>query len=153
MITVPQKDWIRALTAHPEDQLIQLAASLTETANVSMLQLAQAGLGLITLQESALNEPFYLGEFPLSSCSVAVTCADGQKGSGNAQVMADNAELAKALAVLDAILAHQLSGWLQVAQLVEQGTEKRQAQDHIRSSMLLRTRVDFATLDQTENAE
>ena len=150
MINIPQKDWIRALTAHPTKDLIALAEALTHEAAVSLLQLPQAGLGLITLQESAFHDQFYLGEFPLSSCHVELQYAGGFSGAGSAQVMADDAELAKALAILDGILAHQLPGWQQALQYLQQGQVQRKQLDLQRKTILAKTRVDFATLDETE---
>ncbi|WP_407408768.1 phosphonate C-P lyase system protein PhnG [Acinetobacter sp.] len=150
MINIPQKDWIRALTAHPTHDLIRLAETLTRDAAVSLLQLPQAGLGLITLQESAFHDQFYLGEFPLSSCQVELDYGADLRGTGHAQVMADDAELAKALAILDAILAHQLPNWQLAAQYLEQGQAKRSQLDQQRNQILAKTRVDFATLDAVE---
>ncbi|MCU4335454.1 phosphonate C-P lyase system protein PhnG [Acinetobacter pittii] len=150
MIKIPQKDWIRALTAHPSKDLITLAESLTQAASISLLQLPQAGLGLITLQESAFYDAFYLGEFPVSSCHVELHYAGNISGAGSAQVMADDAELAKALAILDAILAHQLPGWQDAYAYVELGQAQREKLEQQRKSILTKTRVDFATLDATE---
>lgn len=150
MINIPQKDWIRALTAHPTQDLIQLSETLTRDATVSLLQLPQAGLGLVTLQESAFHDQFYLGEFPLSSCQVELHYGADVCGIGHAQVMADDAELAKALAILDGILAHQLPNWQQAAQFLEQGQVKRSQIDQQRNQILAKTRVDFSTLDAVE---
>lgn len=150
MINIPQKDWIRALTAHPPKDVIALAELLTREASVSLFQLPQVGLGLLTLKESAFHDQFYLGEFPLSSCHVELHYADDVCGVGHAQVMADDAELAKALAILDAILAHQLPGWQQAVQSLEQGQDKRSQLDQQRNRILTKTRVDFATLDTVE---
>lgn len=150
MINIPQQNWIRAFTAHPKQDLIQLAETLTHDAVVSFSQLPQAGLGLITLQESAFHDQFYLGEFPLSSCQVELDYGADLCGTGHAQVMADDAELAKALAILDGILAHQLPGWQQVFAYVQQGHEQRAQLDLQRKKILANTRVDFATLDAAE---
>lgn len=151
MINIPQKDWVRALTAHPTQDLIQLADTLTRDAAVSLLQLPQAGLGLLNFKESAFHDQFYLGEFPLSSCHVELHYAGDVCGTGHAQVMADDADLAKALAILDAILLHQLPGWQQAVQCLEQGQAKRSQLDQQRNQILAKTRVDFATLDAVED--
>lgn len=150
MINIPQKDWIRALTAHPSKDLIALAEVLTLEASVTLLQLPQAGLGLMTFKESAFHDQFYLGEFPLSSCHVDLHYAGDVCGVGHAQVMMDDAELAKALAILDAILANQLPNWQQVYQYLVQGQAQRTQLDQLRNTMLEKTRVNFSTLDAVE---
>ena len=142
-----RKDWIRALTAHPATELNALATELTAACNVTLRSLPQAGLGLLTLTDGAFRAPYYLGEFPLSSCSVEIALADGRRAAGGAQVMADDAELARSLAILDAILAARFPGWERVAALVESGALVRAEEDRRRRAMLAATRVDFAMLN------
>jgi alpha-D-ribose 1-methylphosphonate 5-triphosphate synthase subunit PhnG len=146
-MTVERSGWIRALTAHPSTDLMALAEQLAEGCEVRLTRLPQAGLGLLTLIDGALHEPYYLGEFPLSSCAVELTLPDGRKAAGGAQVMADDAELARALAILDAVLAAQFPGWERVSALVEAGAQKRTAEDRRRAAILAATRVDFAMLN------
>jgi len=146
-----RKDWIRALTAHPATVLNTLAAELTTACDVKLKSLPQAGLGLLTLADGALHEPYYLGEFPLSSCSVYLGLADGRRAAGGAQVMADDAELAYSLAILDAILAAEFPGWERVAALVESGALARAEEDRRRRAILAATQVDFALLNSAED--
>jgi len=150
-MNLERRDWIRALTAHPSADLTALAEQLVKACDVRLTQLPQAGLGLLTLTDGALHEPYYLGEFPLSSCAVELTLPDGRQAAGGAQVMADDAELARALAILDAVLAARLPGWEQVAALLEAGAQKRAAEDRRRAAILAATRVDFATLNNAED--
>lgn len=146
---VPRKDWIRALTAHPVSTVIGLATQLASDYTVTLTSLPQAGLGLLKLTDGAFHENFYLGEFPLSSCRVELCLADGRRAEGGAQVMADDAELARALAILDGILAARLPGWETVAAHVQSGSEQRDAEARRRRAMLNQTRVDFALLSNT----
>lgn len=148
---IERKDWIRAFTAHPAANIIQLSQLLSQDAEVSMMQLPQAGLGLVKFKESAFNEHFYLGEIPLSSCSIKLHYPNGQEGSGSVQVMADDAALAQALAILDAVLAHQLPNWQQACEYLQEGMQKRQQLDQQRQQILIKTRVDFSTLDKAEH--
>lgn len=115
--------------------------------------LPRAGLGLLTSRDGACLESFYLGEFPLSTCHVELSCPDGRKAEGGAQVMADDVELASALAVLDAVLAAKLSGWEEVRELIARGAERRNQQDHRRRALLATTKVDFAPLAETGDDE
>ncbi|MHB1174600.1 MAG: phosphonate C-P lyase system protein PhnG [Sulfuriferula sp.] len=139
-------DWIRALTAHPAPDLHALAERLAAGCEVRLTRLPQAGLGLLQLADGALHEPYYLGEFPLSTCSLELTLADGRRAEGGAQVMADDAALARSLAILDAVLAARLPGWETVSGQVQSGAARRDEEDRRRRAMLAATRVDFALL-------
>lgn len=141
-----RKDWIRALTAHPATVLNALADQLTADCDVKLKSLPQAGLGLLTLTDGAFHEPYYLGEFPLSSCSIELSLSDGRRAAGGAQVLADDAELARSLAILDAILAARLPGWERVSEHVQSGALQRSEEDRRRRAVLAATRVDFALL-------
>ncbi|PKO92352.1 MAG: phosphonate C-P lyase system protein PhnG [Betaproteobacteria bacterium HGW-Betaproteobacteria-10] len=150
---IERKDWVRALTVHPVSLLNALAGQLTADCTVKLTRLPQAGLGLLTLTDGAFHEPYYLGEFPLSVCRLELSLADGRRAEGGAQVLADDAELARSLAIFDAILAARLPGWESLAEYVESGAQKRREADHRRRAMLAATRVDFAMLNDTEDDE
>jgi alpha-D-ribose 1-methylphosphonate 5-triphosphate synthase subunit PhnG len=79
--------------------------------------------------------------------------ADGRCAKGGAQVMADDAELARALAVLDGLLAARLPGWEEAAALLDAGARLRADEDGRRRAMLAATRVDFAMLNNTGDAD
>lgn len=151
MTNLERKDWIRALTAHPASVLIALADELTRDCDVKLKSLPQAGLGLLTLTDGAFHEPYYLGEFPLSFCSIELTLPDGHSAVGGAHVMADDADLARSLAILDAIRAARLPGWERVSAQIDAGTTIRAEEDRRRHAMLAATRVDFAMLNNAGN--
>lgn len=142
-------DWIRALTAHPTPDLHTLAERLAAGCEVRLTRLPQAGLGLLQLADGAFHEAYYLGEFPLSTCSLELALADGRRAAGGAQVMADDAALARSLAILDAILAARFPGWEEVSGQVQSGAARRGEDDRRRRAMLAATRVDFAVLNDT----
>lgn len=144
-----RKDWIRALTAHPAADLHALAERLTAGCELRLTRLPQAGLGLLQLADGAFHEAYYLGEFPLSTCSLELTLADGRRAEGGAQLMADDAALARALAILDAVLAARLPGWEDVSARVQSGARLRAEADRRRRAVLAATRVDFALLGNT----
>jgi len=146
-------EWIRALTAHPAPVLKALADELTVGCHVKFTSLPQAGLGLLTLTDGAFHEAYYLGEFPLSTCCIELALPDGRCAPGGAQVMADDAELARALAILDAILAARFPGWERVAAHIASGAEKRAEETRRRRAMLASTRVDFAMLNSAGEDE
>jgi alpha-D-ribose 1-methylphosphonate 5-triphosphate synthase subunit PhnG len=151
MTALERKDWARALTAHPKQVLQSLADRLSADCEVAHIGLPRAGLGLLTLRDGALLEPFYLGEFPLSSCHIELSRRDGRKAEGAAQIIADDGELAFALAVLDAVLAAKLPGWTEVSELVERGDDRRREEDRRRRALLASTKVDFASLAEAED--
>ena len=148
-----REQWVRALTAHAPQTLKELAAQLTAQCTVTHTRLPQAGLGLLKIRDGAFQQAFYLGEFPLATCSVDLKLPDGRCASGGAQVMADDAELARALAMLDAILATKLPGWETVATHLQSGAKLREEQTRRRRAMLNDTRVDFALLSSAEEDE
>lgn len=150
-MNLERKDWIRALTAHPVPLLNALAEQLVADCEVNLTSLPQAGLGLLQLTDGAFHEPYYLGEFPLSACRLELALPDGRRADGGAQVLADDAELARSLAILDAVLASRLPGWERISQHVASGARQRSEADHRRSAMLAATRVDFAMLNNTED--
>lgn len=152
-MNLERKDWIRALSAHPAIVLNALADELTADCEMKLMSLPQAGLGLLTLTDGAFHEPYYLGEFPLSSCSVELSLSDGRRAAGGAQVMADDAELARSLAILDAILAAKFPGWERVSAHIESGGLRRAEEDRRRRAMLAATRVDFAMLNGDDDDE
>ena len=143
--------WISALSALPGNELIGFTDKISETWTLHPKVVPQAGLGMLQLKDSAFNEAFYLGEFPLASAWLEVTTDDGQKAEGAAQVMDDRIQLAEALALCDAILSARLPGWEKVSMMIEKGLAVREATNKKRKMMLARTRVDFSLLDNTGN--
>jgi alpha-D-ribose 1-methylphosphonate 5-triphosphate synthase subunit PhnG len=147
MNEIAREDWLSALSAVPEEQLNALVDALSATWVVRPRTLPQAGLGMLRMRDSALNEAFHLGEFPLASCSISVTIESGETAEGAALVMDDRVERAERLALCDAILAARLPGWRQVFALLFDGMTRRDDLNHERKAMLARTRVDFSLLD------
>lgn len=147
--------WISALKALPTNNLLALTTKLSEDWMLRPKSVPQSGLGMMKLKDSAFNEAFYLGEFPMSTAWLEVTTPDGHKAEGAAQVMDDNIEIAEALALCDAVLSSELPGWQQVYSMVEQGLAIREKTNRERKVMLARTRVDFSLLDNAgdENAK
>jgi len=139
--------WVSALKALPTYNLLALTKKLSADWTLRPKSVPQSGLGMMKLKDSAFNEAFYLGEFPMSSAWLEVTTADGDKAEGAAQVMDDRVEVAEALALCDAVLSSQLPGWEKVYNLVEQGVAINKKSNRERKMMLARTRVDFSLLD------
>lgn len=147
--------WVSALKALPTNELLAFTKKLSVDWTLRPKSLPQSGLGIMKLKDSAFNEAFYLGEFPISSAWLEVTTPEGHKAEGAAQVMDDNVEIAEALAVCDAALSSELPGWKKVYSMVEQGFSLREKTNRERKMMLARTRVKFSLLDNVrdDNAE
>lgn len=152
-LTIPRKDWLRALMAQPYKEVEALALRLSKDYIVKDLALAQSGLAMLQLEDGALGTTFYLGEFPLARCELSLQLADGRQVMGAAQIMDDRVELAQALAILDAILAHQLPGCNEAQTLLNAGMKKIEDEETIRQGMLAQTRVDFSMLSVAQGED
>ena len=152
---IQRTTWVSALKELPAKDLLAMTKELSKDWMLRPKSLPQSGLGMMKLKDSAFNEAFYLGEFPISTAWLEVTTADGYKAEGAAQVMDDNVEIAEALALCDAVLSYELPGWQQVYNMVEQGVAIREKTKRERKMMLARTRVNFSLLDNVgdENAQ
>jgi len=148
---IKRSTWVSALKAVPTNDLLELINELTEGWILRAKSVPQSGLGMMQLKDSAFNEAFYLGEFPLASSWLEVTTTDGQKAEGAAQVMDDRIEVAEALALCDAILSSKLSGWERIYLMVERGIVINEKIKNERKTILARTRVNFSLLDNVEH--
>lgn len=145
-----RKYWIRALSACSRTEVFSLANELSANCEIQFTINPQAGLALLTLKDGAFNEPFYLGEIPLAKCCVEIELPDGKKVLGGAQIMDDDAEFAKALAILDGILFARFEGWERIARLIMKGLSQCEEIDRRRRCMLATTRVDFSLLNEAK---
>ncbi|MBN2791400.1 MAG: phosphonate C-P lyase system protein PhnG [Desulfuromonadales bacterium] len=145
---IERSQWGSALQALPEAQILSLTKELVSNWQIRPKVIPQAGLGMLKLNDSALCESFYLGEFPLATAWIEVETADGTVAEGAAQIMSDRTEIAEALALCDAVLAAQLPGWEQVAELLAEGVAIRTRIGAERKRILSSTQVDFSLLDE-----
>jgi alpha-D-ribose 1-methylphosphonate 5-triphosphate synthase subunit PhnG len=142
--------WMVALSALPKSQVFTLAHSLAARHEVRPVTVSQAGLALLPLRDSVQRKPFYLGEIPLSASRVEIDTDGGATVQGAALVMADDSDLADALAICDGVLTHRLAGWQEVADGVRTGLQSLGHQTRIRKTMLERSRVDFSLLNEDD---
>ncbi len=151
MMTDERSLWVKALTAHSLETISNLAQEISKNWQIKYKVLPQNGLSLLTLQDGVFHEPYYLGEIPISHAYLSLINQQGDSYDGAAQVMGDSDNLAVALAVCDAVMAHQLQGWEKVAHYIELGMKKRAEENQIRGAMLAKTKVNFSLLSQEEN--
>lgn len=144
---VSRGQWASLIGAVPEDDIQSALNALSDGWRIEPKALPQSGLGMLKLRDSAFCEPFYLGEFPLSTCWVRVTTQDGHVAEGAASVMDDRIAQAERLALCDAVLSARLPGWQSIENLLIRGQRLREQVARERKAMLARTRVDFSLLD------
>ena len=144
---INRTEWVRALNIHPAEKLLSVTAELSSNWTIRAKTLPQCGLGMLKLNDSAFEDAFYLGEFPLASAWLEIKTADGLVTEGAAQVMDDSVEIAEALALCDAVLSAPLPGWEKVARLLDEGMEMIQLTNLERKQMLASTQVNFSLLD------
>ena len=142
--------WPRLLLACPPESVRTLARRLCEQHAVQDIQLPQSGLALLKLRDSAQGDAYYPGEVPLAVARVRVTSADGTLSEGAAQLLDDRASLARAIAVIDAVLAGQLPGHEAALPVLAVGQARLSEQKAQRQALLATTRVDFSLLGTTE---
>lgn len=151
MKTYPRNLWIRALTTHPAQNLQIVVEKLVQNWQVNYQLIPQSGLSLLQLEDGVFHEPYYLGEIPLAKAQIEIINEKGESCIGAALVMNDSIDLVVALAVCDAVMVYQLSGWQQIAELIEQGIEKRALEELNRGAMLAKTKVNFSLLNQVKD--
>jgi alpha-D-ribose 1-methylphosphonate 5-triphosphate synthase subunit PhnG len=141
----PRRDWLRLWSALPAGRPLALAEKLTQRYPTEDLTLPQSGLGLMPLVDGALGDTYYVGEVPLARAHVRLHF-DGQSAEGAALLLDDRAGLARALAILDGVLAARWPGHEDAAALLAEGACVIDAQTGTRHALLAATRVDFSLL-------
>lgn len=147
--TPPRADWLRLWSALPARQTQSLATQLTQAYGAEDLELPQSGLGLLPLTDSALGDTYFVGEIPLARAHVRLS-HENQTTEGAATLLDDRAGLARALAVLDGVLAARWPGHEEALALLMEGARVVEAENQARRALLASTRVDFALLGTTE---
>ncbi|MBE0471008.1 MAG: phosphonate C-P lyase system protein PhnG [Methyloprofundus sp.] len=151
--SVPRSLWMRALSQVSVTEIKAVVESVINEFSVSYKSLPQSGLGVLQTKDTAMYEPYFLGEFPVAISWVVLTNSSGQAFEGAAQLMGDDENVASLFAVCDAILAHNLMGCDKLADLVELGEFKFSQEMSARKAMLGSTAVDFSLLGMTEEEE
>lgn len=148
--SIERRHLVACLVAAGREPVLDTAAQLTEGLTVTPLQPAESGLALMQWRDAVKHQPFFLGEVPMARAAVALVNHRGERAEGGAVVMADDAELAQALAVLDAVFAQRWPGAEAVDALALRGAQARDEIRAVRQAALKRTRVDFALLAEAD---
>jgi alpha-D-ribose 1-methylphosphonate 5-triphosphate synthase subunit PhnG len=150
---IPRSQWMRCWLAVAPQVVQSLAQTLAQRYSVEDLSQATSGLGLLTLRDSALGQPYNLGEIPLAHAHVRLHSADRHMCEGAACVLDDRSALAQALAILDAITAAGWPGHEDAQALLAEGAHSLEETARQRRALLLATRVDFALLSTSDDDE
>lgn len=149
--TIERRHLVACLVAAGREPVLNTATQLTEGLTVTPLQPAESGLALMQWRDAVQHQPFFLGEVPMARAAVALLNHRGERAEGGAVVMADDADLAQALAVLDAVFAQRWPGAEAVDALALRGAQARADIRAVRQAGLKRTRVDFALLAEADD--
>ncbi|MBP1967523.1 phosphonate C-P lyase system protein PhnG [Paenibacillus aceris] len=124
----------------------QLAADLANEIkgrySVAVMEEPNYGLVMVKVRETAQKSLFYLGEVLVTECKVQV---EGAVGIGI--VKGDEPEKAYDLAVIDAAYAARLEETEAWTTLLQSESERLAAKRQDHQSSVLRTKVDFETMD------
>ena len=148
---IERRHLVACLVAAGREPVLSTAAQLTEGMTVTPLQPAESGLALMQWRDAVQHQPFFLGEVPMARAAVSLVNHRGERAEGGAVVMADDAELAQALAVLDAVFAQRWPGVEAVDALALRGAQARDRIRAVRQAGLKRTRVEFALLAEADD--
>ncbi len=143
--------WPSLLLAVPASRIHQAVSQLASSFAIEDIQLPQSGLGLLQLRDGALGQAYFAGETPLARAHVRLTTAHGVVAEGAAVILDDRAALARAIAILDAVLAAQLDGHDSVEPLLRDGALVLAQQRAQRAAMLAATRVNFSLMGDEED--
>lgn len=152
-MNIPRNKWPSALCSLPASEVRHLAEKLSGELEVRDVALPHAGLGLLNMREGAFQESYFIGEIPVARAEVVVRDTAGYKARGGALIVDDRAQLARAIAILDAVMAGKLPGWVNAMTLVQQGLEAHQQKQTERKKLLAATRVDFSLLGQEDDED
>lgn len=152
-MNIPRNKWPSALCSLPASEVRHLANVLSGELEVRDVALPHAGLGLLNMREGAFQESYFIGEIPVARAEVVVRDTAGDEVRGGALIVDDRAQLARAIAILDAVMAGKLPGWVNAMTLVQQGLEAHQQKQTERKSLLAATRVDFSLLGQEDDED
>jgi len=142
---IARSHWLRLWSAVPPMRIKAVAGELAERFRIDDLEIAQSGLGLLPLRDSALGEPYFLGEIPLARAHVRISNDQGVSVEGAAILLDDRTSIARALAILDGVLAARLTGFEQQQQIAITDSERKK--------LLAATRVDFSLLGSEEEKD
>ncbi|MEE2002104.1 phosphonate C-P lyase system protein PhnG [Alkalimonas sp. MEB108] len=147
----PRHQWCRLMQALPSNEVITVANQCGAAYQVEDLQLPESGLALLKTRDSAMGDDYFLGEIPVARAHVRLIHQGHVVAEGAAQLLNDQTNLARSMAILDAILSQQLPGYQAAAKLLDAGAVILKGESEKRRAMLSSTLVDFSLLGNEED--
>lgn len=120
----------------------ELAKEIGDCYEIDIVEQPNHGLVMVQVRETAQKSLFYLGEVLVTECKVRIA---GQIGIG--LIKGDEPEKAYELAVIDAAYTAQLketAEWSDRLYMAYEQLQQAYADEH---AQVLRTKVDFETMD------
>lgn len=140
----PRGQWGRLLALVDRAELLALAQALAAGWRIEPTAPPEAGLVLLTLRDGVAGTPFHVGEMTATRVALRVQTADGRVAEGGAIIAGEDLERAQAVALLDAVLAHDLPGAARASELLARGQARAALIERQRRTLLARTKVEFA---------
>lgn len=145
-INVPEEYWTVSLNELPRRELDSVLDLYRESFEVGVLQRAESGLDLFEIEDSVLNESFFLGEIAVSQCQLEVTHLEsGVEVLGFCKVMEDSTAQASSLALADAMLRIEVD-FPELEMALEDGYQKWKERLDTRKLLLAQTQIKFSLL-------
>jgi len=148
----PRSQWPRLLQVLDTTTTQALAKRFSQSFRVVDIKLPESGLALLRNRDGARGEDYFLGEIPLARAHVRLFMGEQLLGEGGAQILDDRSDLARAIAILDTVLASKLPGHEDVCELLCQGIKLIEQQQKQRAAMISSTLVDFSLLGNDEGS-
>jgi alpha-D-ribose 1-methylphosphonate 5-triphosphate synthase subunit PhnG len=139
----PRGQWSRLWALADRAEVCAAARELASGLRLEPVAPPESGLVLLALRDGVAGVPFHLGDMPAARVAVRLRTGDGRSAEGGAIVGGEDLELAQAIAVLDAVLAHGLPGSERARASLRRGAARAAEIDRRRALLLARTRVDF----------
>ncbi|WP_199616337.1 phosphonate C-P lyase system protein PhnG [Paenibacillus alkalitolerans] len=134
----------RVLIEGDRELLRKLCGEIESRYPVSIVRAPEKSLVMSKARDSVSQQPFFIGEVLITECTVAV---EGTHGFG--ALIGEDAEKAYELAVVDAAMNAKLpatEGW--ISELLQE-EERIAARLRKKQSMVMRTKVNFDTMEES----
>lgn len=139
-----RKERTRVLVEGNRKVLSRMACEAEQLYAVAMVKEPTEELVMLKVREGAQRSLFYLGEALMTSCSVRI---GGAYGYG--MVLGEDRKKARDLAIVDAVYAAGGNEILLLAweEMLEEERQRLAEAEQKRAEALLRTQVDFSTME------
>jgi alpha-D-ribose 1-methylphosphonate 5-triphosphate synthase subunit PhnG len=139
---VTRAEWVSILAEASPERLAQLVAVAERHFAVEVTRPPAQGLLLATVEESVEGSAFHPGEILVTTCEVRVN-----RRLGYAIILGDDADKARASAVLDAALQGEFPEREEILDALAEERRRLTVERHAERETVYSTRVHFDTLE------